>query len=60
MAARWAALLEGRPFVTPDDVQRMLHKVVCHRLILAPEVELDGLRAAEVIDRVASGVQVPR
>jgi MoxR-like ATPase len=60
VAARWAALLEGRPFVTPDDVQRMLHKVVCHRLILAPEVELDGLRAAEVIDRVAAGVQVPR
>jgi MoxR-like ATPase len=60
VASRWAALLEGRAFVTPDDVLRMLHKVVCHRLILAPEVELDGLRAAEVIDRVAAGVQVPR
>jgi MoxR-like ATPase len=60
VAARWAALLEGRSFVTPDDVQRMLHSVVCHRLVLAPEVELDGLRAAEVIDRVASSVQVPR
>jgi MoxR-like ATPase len=60
VASRWGALLDGRPFVTPDDVQRMLHKVVCHRLILAPEVELDGLRAAEVIDRVAAGVQVPR
>jgi MoxR-like ATPase len=60
VASRWAALLDGRPFVTPDDVQRMLHRVVCHRLILAPEVELDGLRAAEVIDRVAAGVQVPR
>jgi MoxR-like ATPase len=60
VAARWGALLDGRPFVTPDDVQRMLHKVVCHRLILAPEVELDGLRASEVIDRVAAGVQVPR
>jgi MoxR-like ATPase len=60
VAARWAALLDGRPFVTPDDVQRMLHAVVCHRLVLAPEVELDGLRAAEVVDRVASAVQVPR
>jgi MoxR-like ATPase len=60
VASRWGALLDGRSFVTPDDVQRMLHKVVCHRLILAPEVELDGLRAAEVIDRVAAGVQVPR
>ncbi len=60
VAARWAALFEGRPFVTPDDVQRMLHMVVCHRLVLAPEVELDGLGAPEVIDRVAATVQVPR
>jgi MoxR-like ATPase len=60
VAARWAALLDGRPFVTPDDVQRMLHMVVCHRLILAPEVELDGLSAAEVVDRVAASVPVPR
>jgi MoxR-like ATPase len=60
VAARWAALLDGRPFVTPDDVQRMLHMVVCHRLILAPEVELDGLGAADVIDRVAASVPVPR
>jgi MoxR-like ATPase len=60
VASRWAALLDGRPFVTPDDVQRMLHTVVCHRLVLAPEVELDGLSAAEVIDRVAASVQVPR
>ena len=60
VASRWAALLQGRPFVTPDDVQRVLHQVVCHRLVLAPEVELDGLRASEVVDRVASSVQVPR
>jgi len=60
VAARWAAMLSGRSFVTPDDVQRMLHTVVCHRLILAPEVELDGLTASEVIDRVCAGVEVPR
>jgi MoxR-like ATPase len=60
VASRWSALLDGRRFVTPDDVQRMLHQVVCHRLVLAPEVELDGLGAAEVVDRVAAGVQVPR
>jgi hypothetical protein len=33
---------------------------VCHRLVLAPETELDGVGAAEVIDRVAAGVPVPR
>jgi MoxR-like ATPase len=60
VAARWVAALDGRPFVTPDDVVRMLHPVVCHRLVLAPEVELDGLGPEEVIDRVAATVEVPR
>jgi MoxR-like ATPase len=60
VAARWSAALEGRMFVTPDDVVRVLHPVICHRLILAPEVELDGLGAEEVIDRVAATVEVPR
>ena len=58
--SRWAALLQGRAFVTPDDVQRMLHPVVCHRLALAPEVELDGLTAEDVVDRACAAVQVPR
>jgi MoxR-like ATPase len=60
VASRWFAALDGRMFVTPDDVQRALHAVICHRLVLAPEVELDGLGAAEVMDRVSSTVEVPR
>jgi len=60
VASRWAALLAGRVFVTPDDVQQMLHAVVGHRLVLAPETELDGLGPNEVIDRVAASVPVPR
>ena len=38
----------------------MLHPVVGHRLVLAPETELDGLGPNEVIDRVAASVPVPR
>jgi MoxR-like ATPase len=60
VASRWAAALDGRLFVTPDDVQRMLPQVVAHRLILAPDAELDGLDAASVLNRVASRVEVPR
>jgi MoxR-like ATPase len=59
-AARWAALLAGREFVTPDDVRRMLNPVICHRLVLAPEVELDGQSSSDVMDRIASSVDVPR
>jgi MoxR-like ATPase len=60
VASRWFAALEGRRFVTPDDVQRALHPVLGHRLALAPEVELDGLGSREVMDRVARAVPVPR
>jgi MoxR-like ATPase len=60
VAARWAALFAGRSFVTPDDVRGMLAPVLCHRLVLAPEVELDGLRAREVMERIATSVPVPR
>jgi MoxR-like ATPase len=60
VAARWSAALDGRDFVTPDDVVRMLHPVVCHRLVLAPEVELDGMEPAQAVDRIASTVEVPR
>ncbi|MGE0784418.1 MAG: AAA family ATPase [Sandaracinaceae bacterium] len=60
VASRWFATLDGRDFVTPDDVQRALHPVIDHRLVLAPEVELDGLGPREVMDRVAHGVEVPR
>ncbi len=60
VASRWFAALDGRTFVTPDDVQRASHAVICHRLVLAPEVELDGLGSREVLDRVSSTVAVPR
>jgi MoxR-like ATPase len=60
VASRWSAALDGRSFVIPDDVVRMLHAVVCHRLVLAPEVELDGMDAGEAMDRIAASVQVPR
>ena len=60
VASRWAAALEGREFVTPDDVVRMLHPVLAHRLLLAPEVELDGADAYQVLNHIASTVDVPR
>lgn len=60
VAARWNALLDGRLFVTPDDVQAVLHAVVCHRLLLSPEMALDGISPALVIDRIAATVDVPR
>ncbi len=60
VAARWAAALDGRLFVTPDDVQRMLSPVLAHRLRLMPDAELDGLDAVQVLARTSARVEVPR
>ncbi|MCX7818132.1 MAG: MoxR family ATPase [Kiritimatiellae bacterium] len=60
LAARAAAALEARDFVTPDDVQRMAPHVLGHRLILRPEFEVEGVQVAEVVQSVLSEVPVPR
>lgn len=60
VAAQWFAALGGRLFVTPDDVVAMLAPTLGHRLILTPEVELDGLKQSDVLAQLARSVEVPR
>jgi MoxR-like ATPase len=59
-AARAWAALSARDFVSPDDVRAVAMPVLEHRLLLRPESELEGVRAAEVIDRILHEVPVPR
>ena len=59
-AARAWAAIEGRDFVTPDDIRSVGPAVLEHRLLLRPESELEGVRAAEVLDRILHEVPVPR
>jgi MoxR-like ATPase len=60
LASRALAAIEGRDFVTPDDVRAMLPPVMSHRLILRPEYEIEGLTVPEAISRVLEKVPVPR
>jgi MoxR-like ATPase len=60
LASRALAAVEGRNFVTPDDVRAMLHPVLSHRLILRPEYEIEGLTVDEAIRKVMEKVPVPR
>lgn len=60
LSARVLAALDGRDFVTPDDVKFMARPVLEHRLILRPEYEIEGLAIPEVIHRVLEEVAVPR
>jgi MoxR-like ATPase len=57
-AKAWA-WLSGNDFVTPDDVKALLKPAWRHRLILRPEVELEGATSDSVLDSVAGRVPVP-
>jgi MoxR-like ATPase len=59
-AARAAALLAGRHFAIPDDVKSVARPALRHRLLLAPETELEGGSQDSVVTAVLDGVEAPR
>ena len=54
------AWLQGRNFVTPDDVKALAHPTLRHRIQLRAEAELEGVTTESVLDTVLSTVPVPR
>jgi MoxR-like ATPase len=54
------AAMQGRDFVTPDDVKFVIPAVFRHRILLKPEAEIEGLDADAVIQRIMGQVEVPR
>jgi MoxR-like ATPase len=58
-ASRAAALLAGRDYVIPEDVQGVITEVLHHRVILTPEAELDGLTPQDVVDEIVRTTPVP-
>ena len=57
--SRALAWLEGRTFVTPDDVARVAHDVLRHRLILTFEAQAKGITTDQAIDELLASVPVP-
>ncbi|MBN1522135.1 MAG: MoxR family ATPase, partial [Candidatus Aureabacteria bacterium] len=60
MAAKGQALFRERTFVTPDDVKTMSYPILRHRIILKPEVEIEGLKEDDVIASLLNDIEVPR
>lgn len=58
--AKAIAAMEGRFFVTPDDVQDVCYPVLNHRILLTSEKELEGATPADVIKNLLAQVEVPR
>jgi MoxR-like ATPase len=55
----WAAL-DGRGYVTPDDIRSVAPAALRHRLLLVPEEEMEGRSVDDLIERVFEQVDVPR
>ncbi|MDG1715269.1 MoxR family ATPase [Lacinutrix sp.] len=54
------AAINGRDFVTPEDIKKALKPILNHRIILTPEREMEGMTTENVIDMIVQSVEVPR
>jgi MoxR-like ATPase len=55
-----AAALQGRNFVTPDDIRYVVYPAMNHRVILTPEREMEGFTTREILDEIVKKIEVPR
>jgi MoxR-like ATPase len=54
------AAMEGRDFVTPEDIKRAATPVLHHRVIVTPEREMEGITSKDVIKQIIETVEIPR
>ena len=59
-ASKAIAAMQGRDFVTPEDIRDVVAPVLRHRIILAPDKEMEGVSEDEVIKQIIQGMDVPR
>jgi MoxR-like ATPase len=58
--ARAAALVGGRDFTTPDDVKQHALPVLRHRILLSPELQVEGRSTDDVITAILARVPAPQ
>ena len=59
-ASKALAAIQGRDFITPDDIKKVAGPVLGHRIILTPEREMEGLTADQVVKQIIDGIEIPR
>jgi MoxR-like ATPase len=59
-ASKAIAAMQGRDFLTPDDIREVVIPILRHRIILAPDKEMEGITEDEVIRQIIQGMDVPR
>jgi MoxR-like ATPase len=58
-ASRALAASLGRSYVIPDDVKELVEPVLAHRVIVAPDAQVQGITAADVMDEILRELPVP-
>ena len=58
--AQAAALIDGRDYVVPDDVKALARPVLRHRVVVAPELELEGVTPDDALDALIQRIEAPR
>ena len=59
-AARAYAVINGCDFITPDDVKKITLPAMRHRIVLSPEMELEGVHVDRVLENILDKVEAPR
>ena len=59
-SAKAFAAIDGRDFVTPEDIREVTVPVLQHRILLTPEQEMEGTQPADVIQKIVAQIEVPR
>ena len=52
--------INGRDFVTPDDIKKVAPAILGHRIILTPEREMEGLTPDRVVLQIIETMEIPR
>ncbi|AUC84266.1 magnesium chelatase [Polaribacter sp. ALD11] len=59
-ASKSFAAIDGRDFVTPEDIKKATIPVLQHRVIVTPEREMEGLGSKQIIEQIIEAVEIPR
>ena len=59
-AARAYAVVDGRDFITPDDVKKITLPAMRHRIVLSPEMELEGIHVDRILKNILDKIEAPR
>jgi len=58
--AKAMAAMQGRDFITPEDIIKVAVPVLAHRIMLTPDKEMEGLTAADIVGQIIQKIEIPR